>query len=1122
MDKKDIHIYILDTLSTLKQAPIEYFAEQLNLEEDILIDSIHELIEEGLLEIIDSKIYFREDENPQDDSVSENVNENISSEVKDTNIDTVPNDTKKIFISYARRDSTKLAKELFNWLSGKGFHPFFDKDPEKGIPVGDPHWDAKIEIKIIESQLIIILLTPCSVRMKSFCRKEILFAQRKDVPIIPVTISDVDVPITIITTQCIEAFKNPTAVFEQLEFYIDYVIKNGTMPYRETGNSWWEAFETINFDEEIKGHDEFVGRDWLFEIIEKWVNTSKDKVLLLTADPGFGKSALVTHSEYIYNVKGVHFCISSKPESCHPNSWLKFLIKQLAIQFEPYKESIEPKKPNWNLSSESLFRTLISDPLLVCRNQIQIDDYWIFVIDGLDESFSLLGTEFVDLIAVSAKRIPEWVRLIVTSRSDTDIIRKLCVPGISHIPINSENENNFKDIRFFIEKKVEDISKVQIIENKQKLVNKIFEVSAGNFLLASVILDAMLESNHEWRLTHQDLESLTQKIDGLYELMFEKRFSKKSNFKLHIGPLIDCLIAAQAPIPKNILLDASGLDYKNASYSLNALSQFLIFTKNQNYDKNKKQSDFKDFNYTVRIFHKSFTDWLAKSRGVQKGHYYLAKTGYRQYTKQEENFSRYWYAYLPYHLLQSKMYDETIQIYQDPTFFNNSWNLNEFSIKSNWVKIEKNSHHKLIEVYQSVLQNPFQYPKEYILNIAKLISDLGYSSEAIRLKEYIVSKYQKEHDKINLIPIMGELAYDLYLTGEIDQAWKLMIEQESLCKELHDTKNLQICFGRQGNILHDRGMYEEAIKKYKEQERICLQSKDTYWLQKSYGNQGIIHLLKGDLLSASEYFKRQEDICRKIRHMAGLQTSIGNQGIIEYTRGNFDSALNLFQEQQAICEDIGYLRGLHKSLGNQGNIYQIQRKYNKALALFEKEEQICTQINDIEGLQVSIGHLANLKSEIGNLDDALELYKKQENFCKKLHNCEWYQICLGRQAVVHREKGELDIALSLFERQEKYCKKYEYSESLQKCLGNIGIIFAMKQEYEDAIKYFTKQKEICIEKNYPIGLQQAIGNIAITHYIQGKKDLAKELFHEQEKICRDISYEIGLNECLKNLKKLED
>jgi tetratricopeptide (TPR) repeat protein len=1118
MDSDEVKKNILLAFYDAKKIPVSDLINQLNFDEKIFNESLQELINEGYLKKIDGELYkcgdFKNIENfvSAEDLAKKGTNSEVNNEKQFENINN------NIFISYARRDTTGLAKNLFEWLQKRGYHPFFDRDPEKGIPVGEPYWDAKIEISIINSKLLIVLLSPCSVRKKSFCRKEIIFAQCKDIPIIPIIVSEVDIPITIITTQCIEAYKNPDEIFELLQACIDQVIKNGTLPIRENGNIWWESSDTLNFEEEIKQYgSSFVGRDWLLESIDSWISKSKDRVLLLSADPGFGKSALATHFQYYFNVKGLHYCRSSLPASCNPVSWIKFLIKQLAIQFEPFKEQIRQKKPNWSMPPESLFRTLISNPLQECRDQINIDDQWIFVIDGLDESSSIFGPEFIDFIAASAKRVPDWIRLIITSRPDEEIIEKLDIEGVTQWKLVSDDENNFRDVQQFIEKKVEKLSAIQKIENKNLLVQKVTDLSAGNFQFAKVTLDAMSDPNPEWQITYEDLEFLPPKLEGLYKIMFEKRFPKKEIFEQNMIPVIDCLIAAQEPIPKRILLKSSGLDHGQAIKSFSALSQFLILSRET---RNRKSIDSRDGNYKVRLFHKSVADWLSKKGDVSHGNYQLATTGYSEYKEQDGNLSLYWVAHLPFHLLKSKMYDQLVTLFLDPVFFNKSWDLNEFYCKSIWNKLEKTSNYKLIEVYRPVLQNPDQYPDEFIFKIAQLITDFGYSNDAIILKKYLVEKYRKEKNLPSLIPIIGELAYDVYTSGSPGEAMELLLEQEALCRSMNDNKNLQICLGRQGNILHDTGFYEMAMEKYKLQEKICLMLNDFYWLQKSYGNQGIIYQLKGNLAIAMDLIKKQEDICRKIHHMGGLQTSLGNQGTIEYIKGNFESALKLFQEQQVICEDIGYLRGLHKSLGNQGLVYQISRNYNLAMKLFEREEKICLDINDAEGLQISIGRRANLLSEIGNLDEALELYKKQEEICKKIRNCEWYQICLGRQAVIHREKMQYDTALQLFQKQETYCRKYGYCDSLQKCLGNIGILYAERELFEEALRNFNEQKEICADKGYHIGLQQALGNIAVVYHIKGDKESARKYYQEQEKVCREFNYGKGLQECLENQKKL--
>jgi len=173
MDADEVKKSILLAFYDTKKIPVSDLINQLNFDEKIFNESLRELINEGYLKIIDGELYkcgdFKNTENfvSSEDLAKKGTNSEVNNEKQFENINN------NIFISYARRDTTGLAKNLFDWLQKRGYHPFFDRDPEKGIPVGEPYWDAKIEISIINSKLLIVLLSPCSVRKKVFAEKKL-------------------------------------------------------------------------------------------------------------------------------------------------------------------------------------------------------------------------------------------------------------------------------------------------------------------------------------------------------------------------------------------------------------------------------------------------------------------------------------------------------------------------------------------------------------------------------------------------------------------------------------------------------------------------------------------------------------------------------------------------------------------------------------------------------------------------------------------------------------------------------------------------------------------------------------------------------------------------------------
>jgi hypothetical protein len=210
------------------------------------------------------------------------------------------------------------------------------------------------------------------------------------------------------------------------------LTETGGVGYRDweelrPARPWWAAFEPRRFEEELARHGgSFTGREWLFDQVLDWARQPSSRLLLLTADAGFGKSAAAAQMTARLNVRGVHFCTRSVFESCQPRQWLAGLVYQLAAQFPSYRAVLEklPGPPDWSHPTESLFRQLIADPLRQLRDDLRVDEPWVFVVDALDEAFAVAGAALADLLAESAARVPG-------SRHVAPRIRR---PGVASVP----------------------------------------------------------------------------------------------------------------------------------------------------------------------------------------------------------------------------------------------------------------------------------------------------------------------------------------------------------------------------------------------------------------------------------------------------------------------------------------------------------------------------------------------------------------------------------------------------------------------------------------------------------------------------------------------------------------
>ena len=564
----------------------------------------------------------------------------------------------KIFISYGHKDAMGFAKYLMNWLKEQGYTPWLDLE---GIRIGDL-FDFRIEDAITASDLMIAILSSSSLKPDGFCRRELLFALHKEVPILPIRIEFITPPIQIMNLHFEDAFPEWKVIANFLPENILIIKSTRKSIIRDWStstsiNKWWTKKERINFTPELTRHAKnFVGRDWLFNYINRWLAEKEEpnKILLIIADPGFGKSALSAQLTNYINVRSIHFCMSSNSLSCKPHVWVKEVIFQLAAQFENYRKIIESTiEPKWEeVPVYELFRTLIVDPLNECDKNIEIVDPWIFVIDSLDESIALEGSKIIDLLTEIVHFLPSWIRLIVTSRPDQNLIERLSLPGVKHKFLKPEDPNNIDDLHKYVEKRFRLRKRKIDFDQETRIIKKISEISFGNFQYAEVLIDSISYINIIDENGFNRIKKIPQNLNGLYDRIFRKRFRDKEKYDKYIRPFLCCLVASKEPLTIDILYKACKLNEKDANIGFTEISQFLNKT-----------------NTGIRLFHHSLGEWLADLYknpdfhvSIIDGQKLLAEFCWIEYIKDPLQMNSYCKSFLPIHLAETERWENLLEL----------------------------------------------------------------------------------------------------------------------------------------------------------------------------------------------------------------------------------------------------------------------------------------------------------------------------------------------------------------------------------------------------------------------------------------------------------------------------
>ena len=338
-------------------------------------------------------------------------------------------------------------------------------------------------------------------------------------------------------------------------------------------------------------------REWVFEQVLTWLNnkSSPHRVFIITGQAGMGKSIIAA---VICKLFPEHFaaCHFFQYNNSRYNS-SKFLLQSLAFQlsnvFPKYKEELTTKLSCSkdeilnDMNIEGLFSLLFTEPFINCiSNQCKP---FLIVIDALDESRQEDRYELVDLIKKHFHKLPNYIRFLITTRQEKDIVLKF--QALNPIFLQPDEDRNLNDLRVFFEKNIETKTEV--------LVENFVKKSEGLMLYASFIA-----KHFEDNFSISNIESFPKGIEEIYENYFKRLEEEMRKLGIEADKflsLLSVVAVAKQPLPLRFIekLFCPEKDLPSAQRMLLQLISCvssLLFVKDE----------------CISIFHKSVRDWLLK------------------------------------------------------------------------------------------------------------------------------------------------------------------------------------------------------------------------------------------------------------------------------------------------------------------------------------------------------------------------------------------------------------------------------------------------------------------------------------------------------------------------------
>jgi WD40 repeat protein/tRNA A-37 threonylcarbamoyl transferase component Bud32 len=348
--------------------------------------------------------------------------------------------------------------------------------------------------------------------------------------------------------------------------------------------------------EKLKG---FTGREWVFQEIEEWRVRGSPPAFLLVGEPGLGKSAIVAaliHRNPGGHILAYHCCRADTPVTLEPAGFVRSLVAMLSAQLDEYAGMLERSAiadflRGSDTDAASAFDVAILGPLHNIKSPQGGRRY--LLIDALDEALAhTQRPTIVDVLSTRFDRLPPWLGMVATMRSDPSLLNQLrsaCIRVLS-----AQDPGNQDDVRHFMRTRFAEpaLCDQATIDGKilVSLENDLLRSSAGNFLFVTTALGAV----ERGQLSFDQIQNLPPGLSSLYKIFFDRLFRDAGVDFGASRRVLETLVAAREPLTRQQIAAATDLDAEEELPVI--LSRLASF------------APASDGRYA--LFHKSLFDWL--------------------------------------------------------------------------------------------------------------------------------------------------------------------------------------------------------------------------------------------------------------------------------------------------------------------------------------------------------------------------------------------------------------------------------------------------------------------------------------------------------------------------------
>lgn len=319
-------------------------------------------------------------------------------------------------------------------------------------------------------------------------------------------------------------------------------------------------------------------REFVLDELHEWINKGDGeyvpRLMLLTGDPGLGKSA-IAHSlaEHYRKVKRLGSFVSfsrNDQQRRYPGNLLSTISRHMA-DFDPHWRVAlrDAVNDDISLAKSTLPTRQMETVLLGPARSLRIAGSVVIIVDALDESGNTAAREsLLQVLAQNASALPFNFRVIVTARPEKDIIKAFSDKRarIQHSHLDTIGLATIgQDIATFIEHRLDHIKEALDKEYsfRERWLNALVTKSGHVFQWAATTCRAIIEADEKGfhyatQLITEILEA-RESLDALYKLILCRKFPERdTTAMLRFKRVMGCILAAKEPLSKSSFKELFG------------------------------------------------------------------------------------------------------------------------------------------------------------------------------------------------------------------------------------------------------------------------------------------------------------------------------------------------------------------------------------------------------------------------------------------------------------------------------------------------------------------------------------------------------------------------------------